>query len=89
MTSTTHARLTKAQLLAKIDTLEAELGLSEAKVRMLARELDAFHYSERPSRQRTPERARPLTAMQQIADRRLAMAAARDMAIRTGRVVLA
>jgi hypothetical protein len=90
MTSTVHTRLTKAQLLDKINSLEAELGLSQDKVRELATELDAYHVTQRPSRgTRTPERpARPLTAMQQIADRRLAMATARELAMRTGRAVL-
>jgi hypothetical protein len=76
-------KLTKAQLLARIDTLEQELGLAKTEVGRLARELDAYHYSERPSRS-LRELTRYQSAGRQIPAH---FAAARELAMRTGSVV--
>lgn len=43
-------RLTKAQLLAKIDQLESELGLARQTEAEMQREIDALYVQQRPSR---------------------------------------
>lgn len=47
-------RLTKAQLLARIDQLESELGLRDSTIAQLQREIDAEMVRSRPSRNTTP-----------------------------------
>lgn len=43
-------RITKAELLARIDALEAELGLKDQSLADMERELNAYQVAERPSR---------------------------------------
>lgn len=49
-------KLTKAQLLARIDELESELGLKGEKLAELEREVAALYVEQRPSRRERSSR---------------------------------
>lgn len=79
-------RITKTELLARIAQLEAELGLKDEEVKRLSTELNAYHYTERPSRTQ-PEHPVAPREPKPVSQWRLAAQAARDLAMRTGRAV--
>lgn len=51
MSVTSTTRLTKTQLIAKIERLEAELGLTQQECARLQAEVNALYQAQRPSRE--------------------------------------
>lgn len=89
-------RLNKAQLLARIAELETELGLAQTSVAELSRQVDAHMVNERPSRRYVDQNPfadtvaierKPgarITARREVPSH---FAAARELAMRTGRAI--
>lgn len=90
----TIAQLTeeRAALIAKINALEEEMGVANARVEQLQAEVNAYLVAQRPSRHASERSSSDFQPTVQTTGRAawtpsLAMQRARELAMRTGRVV--